>query len=200
MNRLLLLLFLSLPAWANDGVLDEFWRETKTFSASFVQVTVNEDQAQTQKREGKVAFSRPGRIYWKYTTPPETIVADGNTLWIYDEELATVTRQGLDQALAAAPLALFAGEKVERFFRIEQEKEKEGVLFYRLTPKSPEDSSYKAVWVGFCQKSLCRLAFDDGFGNKTTVFFSQVKVNPPLDGSLFRFSPPKGVDVIDGRG
>jgi outer membrane lipoprotein carrier protein len=36
----------------------------------------------------------------------------------------------------------------------------------------------------------------DNFGQTTLLRFSNLERNPALGGSLFRFTPPKGADVI----
>jgi outer membrane lipoprotein carrier protein len=39
----------------------------------------------------------------------------------------------------------------------------------------------------------------DNFGQTTLLRFSNLQRNPAMGASLFRFSPPKGVDVIGDR-
>ena len=36
----------------------------------------------------------------------------------------------------------------------------------------------------------------DNFGQRTTLTFSQFERNPTLAPDLFRFTPPKGADVV----
>jgi outer membrane lipoprotein carrier protein len=36
----------------------------------------------------------------------------------------------------------------------------------------------------------------DNFGQTTSLLFARLERNPPLAASLFRFTPPAGVDVI----
>ena len=33
-------------------------------------------------------LAKPGRFRWDYRVPPQTIVSDGTTVWLYDEDLA----------------------------------------------------------------------------------------------------------------
>ena len=40
-------------------------------------------------------LQRPGKLRWAYSKPFEQlIVGDGSTLWIYDKELAQITKRG----------------------------------------------------------------------------------------------------------
>ncbi|WP_280954990.1 outer-membrane lipoprotein carrier protein LolA [Paludibacterium denitrificans] len=50
-----------------------------------------------------------GKFRWEYNKPYEQlIVGDGKTLWIYDKELAQVTKKSLNAALGSSPAALLA--------------------------------------------------------------------------------------------
>jgi outer membrane lipoprotein carrier protein len=40
----------------------------------------------------------------------------------------------------------------------------------------------------------------DALGQTTVIRFSDVRVNPTLDPSLFQFTPPPGADVIRDNG
>jgi outer membrane lipoprotein-sorting protein len=39
----------------------------------------------------------------------------------------------------------------------------------------------------------------DGFGQTTQLTFSNVERNPKLDADAFRFTPPKGADVLEDK-
>ena len=68
---------------------------TKTLAADFTQ-TVSSKQRQ-ETAHGTMQIQRPGKLRWTYAQPFEQlIVGDGKTLWLYDKELAQVTRR--DQA------------------------------------------------------------------------------------------------------
>ena len=41
-----------------------------------------------------------------------------------------------------------------------------------------------------------RMLLVDSFGQTTTLSFSRVERNPKLDADAFRFTPPKGADVL----
>jgi outer membrane lipoprotein carrier protein len=53
--------------------------------------------------------------------------------------------------------------------------------------------------LGFDAKGLAALEIVDAFGQKSIVRFTNVERNPKFAPDLFRFTPPKGADVIGER-
>ena len=108
-------------AWACIGVahansldtLAAFLKTTQSGRADFTQVVTSPakpDQAVRSKTSvGSFAFVRPLRFRFDYQKPfPQTIVADGQTLWLHDADLAQVTARKQAQALGSTPAALIA--------------------------------------------------------------------------------------------
>jgi outer membrane lipoprotein-sorting protein len=59
--------------------------------------------------------------------------------------------------------------------------------------------SFEGIRIGFDAEGLRGMELKDGFGQTTRLEFTAVRRNPDLDGTLFRFTPPAGVDVIRGQ-
>jgi len=100
--------FLMGSAYA-DGLqdLERFLREVTGGSASFTQVVTSpkregDTRARTKTSSGRFDFQRPNRFRFDYTRPFEqTIVADGQTLWLHDVDLNQVTARKQQDVLAA---------------------------------------------------------------------------------------------------
>jgi outer membrane lipoprotein-sorting protein len=60
----------------------------------------------------------------------------------------------------------------------------------------------KSLRIEFTRKkyNLQRLVMVDAFDNETELSFSQVRLNAPIDDSVFDFQPPEGVEVIKPEG
>ena len=52
--------------------------------------------------------------------------------------------------------------------------------------------------IGLDQKGLRFLQLHDQFEQTTYIYFTDLRSNPELDGSIFEFIPPEGVDVFGG--
>ena len=201
------------PVWA-DGLqsLENFVKTVSTGRANFTQVVTAPSKdgqtARSKTSSGTFEFSRPNRFKFIYKKPFEqTIVADGQTLWLYDADLNQVTARKQAAALGSTPAALIAAapdlRALQADFTLAAAPEKDGLQWVVATPKA-KDGQLQAVRVGFHTGSgsagktdeLAALEILDSFGQRSVLSFSQVEVNPALSKDAFQFSTPKGADVI----
>ena len=96
-----------------DGLksLESFMKGAQTGKADFTQTVTSPPKdgqtARTKTSSGSFEFQRPGRFKFVYKKPFEqTIVADGQTLWLYDVDLNQVTSRSQKDALGSTPAAL----------------------------------------------------------------------------------------------
>lgn len=200
-NALLLLLAFALPAHADaQARLSAFITQTKGLKAQFQQTVFDRNGRKTQESSGTLFFSRPGKFRWTYEKPyAQLLVGDGKKLWIYDEDLDQVTVRKLDVAIGDSPAALLAGENdIEKRFVLKDIGERDGLSWVAATPKSNE-GGFEWVRLGFKGETLQAMQLKDNFGQTTLLSFSHLERNPALGSSLFRFTPPKGADVISDK-
>lgn len=203
-NILISLLFAALPttqALADaKASLDAFMTGTKSLKARFSQTVFDKNGRKTQEASGNLFFSRPGKFRWVYQKPySQLIVGDGRKLWIHDEDLDQVTVRKLDSALGDSPAALLAGDNdIAKLFNLKEAGVKDGLEWLEATPKNKE-GSFEKVRMGFKGDDLQAMEMTDSFGQTTLLRFSSMERNPALGASLFRFTPPKGVDILGDR-
>jgi outer membrane lipoprotein carrier protein len=216
----LLQLFLVGAAQAQDtknldglNALSVFLQTTRSGRADFTQVVTlppraNDNStriARTRSSSGSFAFQRPGRFRFVYAAPlPQTIVADGKTLWLYDEDLNQVTVRAQAGALDDTPAALIAGaadlRTLQASYELANDGARDGLLWVRATPKA-RDGQTQQLRVGLRAVSPTQVelgAFEilDSFGQRSLLTFSRMQVNASLPADTFRFTPPAGADVI----
>ncbi|UCC55273.1 MAG: outer membrane lipoprotein chaperone LolA [Gammaproteobacteria bacterium] len=182
------------------GTLDTvrgFFASIDSLQADFHQEVSDSSGRQLQVSDGKVWILRPGRFRWDYLSPyRQQIVADGERLWSYDEDLAQVTVQAMDTVLGATPAMLLSGgEPIDEVFQLQLQPPAGNTLHALLTPRS-NDSNITEIHVYFENDILVRIEAIDSFGNHTAFSFSQLVRNIGLEASLFRFVPPEGTDII----
>ena len=188
--------------------LESFVKSVKTGRADFTQVVTppsRDGQAPRIKTStGTFEFSRPGQFRFVYKKPFEqTIVADGQTLWLYDVDLNQVTARKQAQVLNSTPAALIASasdlKALQADFTLTAEPEKDGlkdgIEWVSATPKS-KDNQVQTVRVGFRAGVLAVLEILDSFGQKSRMNFTAFTANAPLDAATFQFKPPAGADVV----
>jgi outer membrane lipoprotein carrier protein len=199
MKTLLFLLCLlpGLVSASGTDALKSFLSQTKSVKARFAQMVLDKNLKPLQQAQGVMQFSRPGKFRWDYVKPYEqTIVGDGTRLWIYDKDLNQVTVRKLDRALGASPAALLAGSNdLERDFTLSDSGSKDGLDWLDAVPKT-RDTAFERVRMGFGKSGLAAMELRDQFGQITVITFADIERNPPIAAEVFRFTPPKGADVI----
>jgi outer membrane lipoprotein carrier protein len=175
----------------------QFIEGTRTARGEFEQKIFDSNRKLLQESRGALAFSRPGKFRWTYQKPyAQLIVGDGSKVWIYDEDLKQVTVRKLDQALGSTPAALLAGNnEAMRAFKLADKGAKDGVEWLEALPRDKE-GSFREIRMGFDASGLRVMELIDNFGQTTVLRFNSLERNPELSPGLFRFSPPKGADVI----
>jgi len=184
--------------------LEAFLAEVHALRARFEQEVLDERGVSAQRSRGTVAVLRPGRFRWDYREPyRQLIVADGERLWIYDEDLAQVTVRPQAEALTRTPLQILttrAGGALEGF-QVRELGLREGLEWVELRPADTAGQpDFERILVGFDGPRLARMELVDAFGQTVRLRFEAVERNPELDPALFRFEPPPGVDVVRGDG
>jgi outer membrane lipoprotein carrier protein len=177
--------------------LNTFMTGTQSARADFTQRIVDRQGKLVQESRGTLEFARPGRFRWVYAKPyAQTIVGDGERIWIHDPDLNQVTVRKLDAALGATPAALLAGNNdAMKAFALKDEGERDGLAWVLAMPRE-KDTSFDRIRMGFSAEGLAAMELVDSFGQQTTLRLANFARNPKLDAGLFRFTPPKGADVI----
>jgi outer membrane lipoprotein carrier protein len=190
-----------------DGLkdLEKFLREVNSAQASFTQVVTSpkrtgETVARSKTSSGRFEFLRPNRFRFEYTKPFEqTIVADGQTLWLYDVDLNQVTARKQQEVLGSTPAALIAAgtdlRALSEVFDLKAAPAQDGMEWLEARPRS-KDGQLQSVRVGFRQGQLTTLEIADSLGQRSVLTFSQWQGNAPLTAERFRFQAPAGADVI----
>ena len=199
-RELLIILLISLlslfstPLYATS--LDRFLTGLKTMQADFVQSVESQGGSQYSSQNGVFYLKRPGKFRWDYAgKDAQLIVADGRTVWLLDRDLEQVSHQPQKMALRGTPAQLLSqGEKVDKHFTILREYKRDGLEWMALAPVD-KDSQVEEVDVAFLDNKLVKLEMTDKLGQHTRFSFSNVKRNPVLNKSLFKFKAPPGFDV-----
>ena len=177
--------------------LKEFVRDVRSGRAEFTQTVTSPDGKKKKSSTGSFEFSRPNRFRFAYLKPFEqTIVADGEQVWLYDADLNQVTKRRFSQALGATPAALLAGGSLEEDFDLSGLPARDGLEWAEARPKA-KDGAFQAVRVGFRGKDLAALEIVDSFGQNSVLRFDKFVANTPVPAEAFRFKVPAGADVIE---
>ena len=193
-----------------DGLdlLAQFMKQARSGRAQFVQVVTSPSRAGQAPRaktsSGSFEFQRPGKFRFDYRKPfVQTLVADGQTLWLHDVELNQITARKQSQVLGSTPAALLTSasdlQALKADFQFTPEPERDGLQWVRATPQSP-DGQIRSVLVGLrvaaAGPELAVLDVLDSLGQRSVLTFSAFETNPVLPAGTFVFKAPAGADVI----
>lgn len=191
--------------------MENFVKTVTTGKAEFTQVVTSPPKDGQSPRvktsSGTFEFSRPNRFRFDYRKPfVQTIVADGQTVWLFDADLNQVTARKQAAVLGATPAALIASaanvKALQADFVLTDAPDTDNLQWVTATPKA-KDSSIQLVRVGFAAVPgtlggavLRTLEILDSFGQRSVLTFKAFQVNPVIPASVFEFKTPAGADVI----
>jgi len=169
--------------------------------ARFTQVSNLQAMEITDTAEGRLWIRRPGRMRWEYTAPePQTIVTDGDRLWIY---------RPLDRQVMIGSAPSFFGEGKGAGFLADIGQLRQQFDVSR-TPEAPEGSHGLTLVPRRQQPDLVRVELEiaaadstieavttfNAYGDKTRIVLKDVVFPDHLDDALFRFEIPEGVEIV----
>ncbi|MDR1968880.1 MAG: outer membrane lipoprotein chaperone LolA [Burkholderiaceae bacterium] len=196
-------------AWAGGlDSLEQFVKTTLSGKADFTQVVTapakDGQPPRSKTQRGSFEFQRPGKFRFDYRQPFEQIiVADGQTLWLYDVDLNQVTARHQQQVLGSTPAAIVAAapdlKTLERDFTLTEEPGRDGQQWVKAVPRS-RDGQLQSIRIGLRTGAkgaeLATLEIVDSFGQRSVLSFSHAEMNQPLPPNRFQFKPPAGVNVL----
>jgi outer membrane lipoprotein carrier protein len=139
----------------------------------------------------------PRQFRWDVAAPyKQLIVADGEKVWIYDPDLEQVSVRAQGTEEAHSPLTVLTDlSQLDRDFTASEQGERDGLTWLRLKSKDKEPQ-FAYCDLGFDSTGLARMRFEDTLGNDTEIRFAHWQRKPKLAADAFKFTPPKGVDVV----
>jgi outer membrane lipoprotein carrier protein len=189
------------------------YRSARTLRAEFLE-RYSENGKLVRAEAGTAYFRKPGKMRWEYEKPEKNLfLVDGKTAWLYTPADHTATRVPARQSEDwRTPFVLLAGEmklsricsKVESTSVLVPEKSGDATLECKLhgadtaRTGNPEDAPPQVFFEISDEGALVRLVVRSAGGIETEFQFKNWEINPPVSDSLFRFSPPLGVVIVDG--
>jgi len=188
--------------------IEATYGEVQSFRADFVQVSRSTAMGETGKQRGKMQVKRPRKMRWDFQRPDAKLfVTDGTRMWVYSpDDKQAILYENVETAGAGGMESLLTGlDELDEHFEVSQledaDARRRNNIVLLLKPKT-EGMNMKSLRIEYTRKkyNLQRLVMVDAFDNETELSFSQVRLNAPIDDSVFDFQPPAGVEVIKPEG
>jgi outer membrane lipoprotein carrier protein len=180
------------------AVLTQLLNNIRSMQADFTQTIVNKSGKAVQQSQGRMIMERPGKFRWEVKQPTaQLLIANGQRLWIYDPDLEQVTIRLLNKAAGEAPALLLseANTALSKDFNVRTQSAG-SLQWFLLIPKN-RDSMLSQVMLGFSGNQIREMNLRDHLGHNTMIQFQRVVMNASVPDSVFHFTPPANVDVID---
>jgi outer membrane lipoprotein carrier protein len=193
----------STPAEVAAGVR-ETYQSLADLSADFAQTTTVSGFSTTIRSKGRVYLAK-GKMRWDYTEPSnQQIYVNERRIQYYIPAhkqviVSTLTPENDDQI----PLHLLMTlDRLDQDFIVSWEDpaspRRDAEYRLRLEPKrAVADLDYVTVGVDAQRRVVTSIALHPKNGNVSSFVFSKLAVNPRLDASLFSFSVPAGIEVVE---
>ncbi|MYA37388.1 MAG: hypothetical protein F4030_13785 [Gammaproteobacteria bacterium] len=180
--------------------LDALLGGISTLSADVSQLILESGGGLLEESTILMRLRKPGGFYWETLDPfPELIVTDGDTLWNYQPDLEQVVIENWDRNRAELAAQLLNGETggLAEEYRLTLVTAPE-LHRFELLPLAP-DSPYALIAIEFVAEELDIIRLDNRSGQQTVWRFINLERNVPMEDSLFVFSPPPGIEIVDSR-
>ncbi|HEY4707564.1 MAG TPA: outer membrane lipoprotein chaperone LolA [Thermodesulfobacteriota bacterium] len=179
--------------------LQKSYEAISTVTASFTQETSSRGMKAAQTAKGKVWFKKPGKMRWEYTVPEgDLIVSDGKKIWLYQPDLNQVIEKEIDSSATRLTTDFLSGiGDITKDFKVSLASSEAGSYRLSLVPRE-EQPNIKRLTLEVDKTSFVikKTAVVDNFGNETRVELKDIKTNASVQDKLFKFSAPKGAQVV----
>ena len=218
--HLLLLVAIAIPGQAQNvrakdirqlaRAVDDHYNHLRSLQADFTEIYRGEGAERVES--GTLWLKKPRKMRWEYRSPKEKLfISDGQAVWFYlpaERQLRKTTLKKLDDL--RSPLAFLLG-------KTKLENELRGLSkVVDQSPLSPENTLLRGVPQGVVSQSavgqanevqleitpsdqIVRIVLMEADGATTEFRFSGWKENLELGDSRFQFTPPPGVETVEGE-
>jgi outer membrane lipoprotein carrier protein len=206
--RLLLLVAIAIPAQAEDihqlaRSVDDHYNHLRSLQADFTEIYRGEGAERVES--GTLWLKKPRKMRWEYRSPKEKLfISDGQAVWFYlpaERQLRKTTLRKLDDL--RSPLAFLLGKtKLEKELRglskvVDQSPLSPGNTLVRGVPQAGQANEVQLEITP--NNQIVRIVLLEADGATTEFRFAGWKENLELRDSRFQFTPPPGVETVEGE-
>ena len=197
----LFLAFLSL-IWPSDSrasdskeFLIQSLEKLESMQSFFEQTRSGSDE----KFSGQLLFQKPNLFRMEIGPPvSQTIISDGDYLWVYDKDLEQVIVSHLTNSLSEMPFMRLLSEPRDFLMGSEIVDLSQNEKRFRISVKENENP-LEFVDLDFTDGLISRVFVASRIGEPLEVFFNQMSLLEFLPKKNFIFVLPENIDLIDHR-
>jgi outer membrane lipoprotein carrier protein len=201
---------LCIGALAADSVqqvsdrVDRRYNHIKTMKANF-QESYN-GAGLTRNESGVLWLEKPGKMRWQYEQPsPKLFIVDGKTAFFYvpsEHQARRMPAKKLDDFRSPLRYLLGRTKLQSEFSKLELASDppkQAGDVVLAGVPKGMEDRVQQVLLEITPNNEISRIRVEELDGSTTEFRFSDIQENVAVKPELFHFTPPPGVEVVEGQ-
>lgn len=189
---------------ATAKAVDDHYNRLRTLQAEFTEIYSGAGMDRTET--GTLWLKKPGKMRWEYRSPRDKLfLSDGRDAWFYlpgEKQVRKTAVKKLEDL--RSPIALLLGKaKLEKElaglgFSPDTTPLVSGDVVLRGVPRGIEDRVSDVLLEVTPDNRIRRIKISSVDGSTTEYRFADQKEDIALDDARFRFTPPAGVETIEG--
>ncbi len=185
--------------------VDEHYNQLRSLQADFTEIYRGAGADRVES--GTLWLKKPRKMRWEYRSPKEKLfVSNGKAVWFYTpgERQARKTDPKKLEDLRS-PIAFLLGKtKLESELQglskaVDQTPLTLGDTVLRGVPKAMADQISQVLLEINPDDQIVRIVLNEIDGTTTEFRFSDLKENQEFSDRRFEFTPPPGVEVVEGE-
>lgn len=184
--------------------VDDHYNHLRSLQGEFNE-TYSGNGAQREE-SGTLWLKKPRKMRWEYRSPKEKLfVSDGQSVWFYvpaERQVRKTDLKRLDDL--RSPIAFLLGKtKLENELQglskvVDQPPAVAGDMLLRGVPRAMSGQLTEVQLEISPSNQIVRIVLMESDGGTTEFRFKDWKENAELSDSRFHFTPPPGVETVDG--
>jgi outer membrane lipoprotein carrier protein len=185
--------------------VDDHYNHLRSLESDFTEIYRGDGAERVEA--GTLWLKKPRKMRWEYRSPKEKLfISDGQAVWFYlpaERQLRKTTLRKLDDL--RSPLAFLLGKtKLENELRglskvVDQSPLGAGNILLRGVPRAMAGAASEVQLEITPSDQIVRIVLVEADGATTEFRFTGWKENPELDDGRFKFTPPPGVETVEGE-
>jgi len=185
--------------------VDDHYNHLRTLQTDFIEIY--RGNGLEREESGTLWLKKPRKMRWEYRSPREKLfVSNGREVWFYlpaEQQVRKTKFKKLDDL--RSPLAFLLGKtKLENELQglskvPDQSPLAPGNVLLRGTPKGMKDRINDVMLEITPSNQIARIVLNEVDGATTEFRFTRPVENQAVSDSRFQFTPPPGVETVEGE-
>ena len=184
--------------------VDDHYNHLRSLQSDFTEIYRGDGPERVES--GTLWLKKPRKMRWEYRSPKEKLfVSDGQVVWFYqpaERQLRKTAFRKLDDL--RSPLAFLLGKtKLENELQglskaVDQSPLQLGDTVLRGVPQAMAGQVSQVLLEITPSAQIARIVLEEADGATTEFRFAAWKENGEMTDSHFQFTPPPGVETVEG--